>query len=315
MVSAIESKAESKSKSTESKERTTNDWGGFGKAIASNIFHCFLLILLICSSIFYVHCPEKLLDMFFPTEWKAYFGDNENDYSVMDGGRKKRKSMKGGDGKCRNRVKFKTPGMPSGPKHVQSFKEMIMETMGLDGNLHSGIYKLYDKNKEGSFKNWLAEVTARTYMLIREGWKKIYGFGGFKALPDWAFILVAPIMAIGCVIVGVVAGFLAPFWYSYTTGYGVWAILYAFVLVTPFILGAWTSHFWAHILYAFMGLMAAPLTHYKEIAEIAKCNKNAFGLLFGALVVGSCFDYLLPSVGYSAMIAWIIMFIRAIMSK
>ena len=40
------------------------------------------------------------------------------------------------------------------------------------------LYSMYDKQEEGNgtFKNWWAQVVAKSYMLLRTWWKKVYGW-------------------------------------------------------------------------------------------------------------------------------------------
>ena len=59
--------------------------------------------------------------------------------------------------------------------------------------------------------------------------------------------------------------------------------------------------------YWFFMIMVAPMMiNHAEVAEIAAYNQQLLTLVFGALVVNNAFQYLVPSVGYSALVLWII---------
>uniref|UniRef100_A0A6C0CQJ5 Uncharacterized protein n=1 Tax=viral metagenome TaxID=1070528 RepID=A0A6C0CQJ5_9ZZZZ len=295
-TSAIEAKAQGKN---DPEERTTNDWGGFAKSVFKNLFHVILLILLIVNTIFYVHNDN--MDLFFPTEWDSYFV-NPKEKSTMKGG--------GPNGKCRPHG-FSTSMNMKGPSRP---KIEFLKEMGLGGSVYGWPYSMYDKNAEhGTFKNWFAEVVAKTYMLSRGAWKKIYGFKPLRGLPDWMFLLLAPVMAIVGMIIAMCSGLIGPIIYGFTQEWA-WGVLWTILCLPVFIL-CLSLPFLQKFLFLFL-IMGAPLAiNYKEVTDIALCNKNLFGLLFGALVVGSAFQYLVPSVGYSSMILWIIMVIKTIIGK
>lgn len=323
MVSAIEEKK--KTKIDTKKDRITNDWVKFVKSIFHNLITTLLIVLLVCNSIFY--SQSKNLDLFFPTEWKSYFEDpnsmsNEkvetsSERILRQQNQSRKYSVKlGGNGKCRNHTfGFSGPKIGSMDKpDMSAAKLKFLNEVGLGGSVYGWPYSMYDKEEEGNntFKNWFAKVVAYTFMSIRGIWKKMYSMIPDTS-PDWFAFIWSPIWAIGAFIISSICGIACPLFYGFTESVP-WGILYSIIFV-PLCLAVMGSYSYSHFLYLLIIGVAPLLVNYKKFVEIAICNKNKFGLLFGALVVGSCFDYLLPSVGYSAMILWIIMFVKAMLGK
>lgn len=314
MVSAIEEKK--KTKIDTKKDRITNDWVKFVKSIFHNLITTLLIVLLVCNSIFY--SQSKDLDLFFPTEWESYFEDPNkmSNVKVETSGGRKYSDKSGGNGKCRNHsFGFSGPNIGSMDKpDMSAAKLKFLNEVGLGGSVYGWPYSMYDKKEEGNntFKNWFAKVIANTFMSIRGIWKKMYSMIPDTS-PDWFAFIWSPIWAIGAFIISSICGIACPLFYGFTESVP-WGILYSIIFV-PLCLAVMGSYSYSHFLYLLIIGVAPLLVNYKKFVEIAICNKNKFGLLFGALVVGSCFDYLLPSVGYSAMILWIIMFVKAMLGK
>jgi hypothetical protein len=306
MVSAIEEKK--KTKIDTKKDRITNDWGKFVKSIFYNLLTTLLIVLLVCNSIFY--SQRDNLDSFFPTAEENYFSPpTGNNHS----GGHKYSDKRGGNGKCRNHA-FGFSGPTIDRPDMSGAKEKFLSKAGLNGNVYGWPYSMYDEGEEeqNTFKNWFAKVIAKTFIAIRSIWKKMYGIIP-PTSPDWFAFIWGPIWAIVALIISSICGIACPIFYGFTESVP-WGILYSIIFV-PLCLAVMGSYSYSHFLYLLMIGFAPLLVEYQKFVEIAICNKNKFGLLFGALVVGSCFDYLLPSVGYSAMILWIIMFIKAMLGK
>lgn len=292
-VNAIDAKSKENNNSKDS-ERTTNDWGGFFKSVFQNLIMILLLVLMISSSIFYARSSVASLDKYFPT-------DVEESYISKP-------KMSGGSGKC-NSGSFSF----SGP-NISRPKVNLLDEAGLNGNVYGWPYSMYDADREGdrTFKNWFALVVAETYSFSRTCWKKIYGFPILRDMPDWAFLIISPLQAllgmlvagIGSLIISIFNGFRQEWW---------WGVIYT-LLALPICLICYTVPFLQTFLFGFL-IVGAPLLINKQvIAAIAQCNKHLFGFLFGALVVGSAFQYLVPSVGYSALVLLIILLIKTIVS-
>ena len=288
-VKAIDDKSKNNSKTDT--ERTTNDWGGFFKSVFQNLLTILIITLLVSCSIFYARSDKSSLDKYFPTELESYIT---------------KPRMSGGNGKC-NRGSFSF----SGP-NISRPSVNILDEAGLNGNVYGWPYSMYDKTSEGegTFKNWFALVVAKTYMFSRECWKKIYGFPIIRDFPDWSFLFIAPfqsllgmlVAGIGSVIISIISGFREEWW---------WGVVYM-CCILPICLICYTVPFLQSFLFLFLIVGAPLLINKKVVASIAHCNKNLFGFLFGALVVGSAFQFLVPSVGYSALGLLIILLIKTL---
>lgn len=300
-TSAIDAKVNSSDGNT---DQTKNDWGGFVGGVAKSCLHVVLFTLLVVNSIFYAHSDN--LDLFFPTEWEQYF-----EKPGQKGGSKSRTAQRGGGAyKCKDRsIKVPSFSAPGRPK-IDFLKEM-----GLSGNVYGWPYSMYDKQEEGNgtFKNWYAQVVAKTYMLLRTWWKKVYGWAPLRRVWDSAFVLLAPFQAVLGVAGGAVCGVCAPIYYGVTQEWW-WGLVYT-LCVLPILFTCLALTFIYKIYWFFMIMVAPVMINHAEVAEIAVCNQQLFTLVFGALVVNNAFQYLVPSVGYSALVLWIIMAVRAMMGK
>ena len=111
------------------------------------------------------------------------------------------------------------------------------------------------------------------------------------------------VAGIGSLILSIFNGFRQEWW---------WGVIYS-LLILPLCLICYTVPFFADILFGFLIVGAPLLINKQAMAAIAQCNKHLFGFLFGASS-GSAFQYLIPSVGYSALVLLIILLIKTLVS-
>lgn len=293
-IKAIHNKTrqkESKSDGT----RTTNDWGGFLNAVLKNALYTFLYSLIVINTIFLVRSPD--LDIFFPTESHDYYD--------------KSSGMRGGGLRSRlKKTQLKSIRGESSEKSVK--KHELLKSLGFGGSVKGWPYSGYSKEgqENGWFTSWLGEIVSKSYIFTRGMWKKIYGWKFLNGLPDGVFFILAPILAIAAMLMPIASVFSMIYGYFTSTNQAdiIKYIFFLFPLILLlFIVPRLQELSWASVL-LFIPLMIS----YKDVVTIANCCKDKIGLVFAAFVANSAMNYLEPSYGYSAMFAFIVMLIKAI---
>lgn len=295
-IKAINTKSIEKT-STSDNTTKNNDWPGFFKAVLKNALNTFIYSLLVINTIFLVRSPD--LDIFFPTEPHDYYNKSSGQSGGgLRGGRLKRthlKSIKGSSNE-KNSVK----------------KHELLKSLGFGGSVKGWPYSYYSKEgqEEGWFTSWFAEMVSKSYMFTRSMWKKIYGWKFFNNKPDGLFFFIAPFLAMAAMLMPIASVFAMI--YGYFTSTSEASIFKYIFFVFPLILLLIVIPRLQELSWASILLFIPLLISYKDIVIIANCCKDKIGLVFAAFVANSAMTYLQPSYGYSAMLAFIVMLIKAL---
>lgn len=288
-VQAIDNKATDNNSSSSDSTPTTNDWVGFAKSVLQNIVFTVLLALVFAGTVFFSRSDMKDLDMYFPTDPAAYFGGSKK----MSGGSK---------GKCRP-TKFTVPNFNGSIGKIDYLKKI-----GLGGDLTGWPYSMYSfmGQEEGKFGSWLAETIAKTFMFSRAGWKKMYSY--FDGWSDGVMMLLSPFILLAGFLIAFISGFVAIYNGAFNSTNS-WSLIWS-IIILPLALLFFTIPYIQKFLLLIIVMFAPVMINKEAVGDIARCNQSLIGMLFAALTVGSTFQYLVPSISTSALIAWILMLIK-----
>ena len=294
-VQAIDNKSSDNSSTSSDSSPTTNDWVGFAKSVLQNIAFIVLLSLLFAGTIFFSRSETKDLDMYFPTDPAAYFGGSK----TQSGG--------GSKDKCRP-SRFTVPNFNGSMGKIDYLKKI-----GLGGDLQGWPYSMYSEagQMEGSFGSWLAETIAKTFMFSRAGWKSIYSY--FYGWSDQVMILLSPFILLAGFVIAFISGFVAVYNGAFNST-NEWSLIWS-VIILPLAILFLTLPYIQKFLLLIIVMFAPVMINKEAVFEIARCNQNTVGMLFAALTVGSTFQYLVPAISTSALIAWILMLIKILVEQ
>ena len=316
-TSAIDQKDAEKNSSTET---TKDDWLAFAMTIPTNIIYTFMFVLVGTSIIFYGTLDN--LDLFFNTDLDSYFDEppakcGKDEYEGgrrrTGGGRRNVRKQRGGGYSCNNQA----------PSQVEP--SCAAAKLGIPPSIESWPYSMRDGDETGfsiqGLKNWLAISQAKTWVALRNIMKSFLEFFSGEANSSFitkdSFRLTVPflLMLISSVILLPGLAILGGAINIYNMGETslLWSCL-------GFFCGLWWLSWLGTAIITPLNFIATitilPLyLDTSTIKSIFICNVQLVGLIFGALMASSSFQYLDSTTAGCMTGTWLILLIMWIMGK
>lgn len=272
--------------------------GPFLKSILGWAVLVFIFGLLGSNLVTLINSETEILDIILPDKNKNYYTDDEEEEEM-----EMVSKQRGGEN---NKIIKK------------------LARFGIDGNVRGWPYSMFDKMyyenvKELSIKgliNWFAKSTSGSYIGLRTMLKTVLRWQFFKLLNEihevLIFIMAPFVLLLAPIILSSISSYVILPFTGLTSGWfgWMWTILGFFLLWTLFLM--WSNHVIQYL------EVIAVLTLYPLMFEtentmtVMKKHFWWLRLLFGLLVVNSCFTNFGTIAGIVMAIAWFLGFIYSL---
>jgi hypothetical protein len=244
-MSSIQDKVNEK-QNNDTKKGESNNWYNFFLYCVL-FFAVSLFIMVIGSNFIFINNSEaSVLNKFLPTDINYYFKPEQQDG--------------GGGYSCGMKGKFKMPNLESWP---YSMRKSASNTKGL----------------LQSFKNWIANTTAETFIMNRELIKKWVEL--FSSINNVFLLFLIAVITIAMAPLVYIGSLGTALYNAFKTNWKWGLVSFFLVFLWPFIIGISLVQV---LQYIFLFLIIPAITDLEGLKEILKCNINTFFIFFGGLV-------------------------------